>query len=58
MIDIETTQRPDGNLSDVAPNYWQLYEPNVTWPSAFTIIPNTLYTQFGSGGRSNGTTRA
>ena len=47
MVDIENSQRPDGNLSDVAPNYWQLYNPNVTWPSAFTIIPNTLYVQFG-----------
>jgi alpha-L-rhamnosidase len=47
MVDIEDSQRPDGNLSDVAPNYWQLYDPNVTWPSAFTIIPNTLYEQFG-----------
>ena len=47
MTDIRDSQREDGNLSDVAPAYWQLYSPNVTWPSAFTIIPNTLYVQFG-----------
>lgn len=47
MTDIHDSQREDGNLSDVAPAYWPLYSPNVTWPSAYTIIPNTLYVQFG-----------
>ncbi|MDR3110999.1 MAG: glycoside hydrolase family 78 protein [Planctomycetaceae bacterium] len=47
LIDIEDTQREDGNLSDVAPPYWPLYGSNVTWPSAFTIIPETIFTMYG-----------
>ena len=47
MQDIEETQREDGNVSDVAPAYWQLYSPNVTWPSAQFIIPQSLQVMFG-----------
>ena len=47
LQDIEDTQRDDGNVSDVAPPYWQLYSTNVTWPSAMTIIPDSLYTMYG-----------
>ncbi|MGL6196453.1 MAG: family 78 glycoside hydrolase catalytic domain, partial [Thermoguttaceae bacterium] len=42
LKDIEDSQREDGNLSDVCPNFWPLYSSNVTWPSAFTIIPGSL----------------
>ncbi|GHT19126.1 hypothetical protein FACS1894189_7760 [Planctomycetales bacterium] len=47
LIDIEDSQREDGNLSDVCPNYWPLYGSNITWPSAFTIIPDSIYTMYG-----------
>jgi alpha-L-rhamnosidase len=47
LIDIEDSQRDDGNLSDVCPNFWPLYGSNVTWPSAFTIIPDSIYTMYG-----------
>ena len=47
MDDVADSQRDDGNLSDVCPPYWPLYSSNVTWPSAFTIVPETLYTQYG-----------
>ncbi|MDO5552413.1 MAG: family 78 glycoside hydrolase catalytic domain [Planctomycetia bacterium] len=47
MQDIEDSQREDGNVSDVAPNYWQLYGTNVTWPSAQTIVPYSLYQMYG-----------
>ena len=47
MQDVEESQRDDGNVSDVAPAYWRLYSPNVTWPSAHIIIPQSLYTMFG-----------
>ena len=47
LIDIEDSQRDDGNLSDVCPNFWSLYGSNVTWPSAFTIIPESIYTMYG-----------
>jgi alpha-L-rhamnosidase len=47
LDDIEDSQRPDGNLSDVCPNFYQFYGSNVTWPSSFTIIPGTIYTMYG-----------
>ena len=47
LTDIEDSQRDDGNLSDVCPNFWPLYGSNVTWPSAFTIIPQSIYTLYG-----------
>jgi len=47
LIDIEDSQREDGNLSDVCPNFWPLYGSNVTWPSAFTIVPESIYTLYG-----------
>lgn len=43
MQDIEESQRDDGNVSDVAPAYWPLYSPNVTWPTAQILIPQSLY---------------
>ncbi|MDR2643781.1 MAG: family 78 glycoside hydrolase catalytic domain [Planctomycetaceae bacterium] len=47
LVDIEDSQRNDGNLSDVCPNYWQLYGSNVTWPSAFIIVPYNIYIMYG-----------
>ena len=47
LQDIEDTQREDGNVSDVAPPYWQLYGTNVTWPSAMSIVPDSLYLMYG-----------
>ena len=47
MTDIRDAQRDDGALSDVCPSYWPLYSDNVTWPSAFTFIPESLYRQYG-----------
>ena len=47
LDDIEDSQRDDGNLSDVCPPFWPLYNSNVTWPSAFTIIPETIFTMYG-----------
>jgi len=47
MGDIRDSQRPDGNLSDVCPNYWPLYKTNVTWPACFVIVPGNIYRQNG-----------
>lgn len=47
LIDIEDSQREDGNLSDVCPNYWPMYGSNVTWPSAFTFVPGHIYNVYG-----------
>lgn len=47
LQDIEETQLPDGRISDVAPNYWPLYNGDVTWPSAYFLIAEMLYDRFG-----------
>ncbi len=47
MQDVEESQLEDGNVSDVAPAYWRMYSPNVTWPSAQIFIPQSLYVMRG-----------
>lgn len=47
LDDIEESQRPDGSLSDIAPNYWDSYTNNVTWPAAYIMIAEMLYRQYG-----------
>ncbi|MDR2449653.1 MAG: glycoside hydrolase family 78 protein [Prevotellaceae bacterium] len=47
LDDIEQSQREDGSIPDVAPNYWVLYNDNMTWPGAYLIIANMLYEQYG-----------
>ena len=44
--DIADSQRDNGSMSDVSPNYWPLYSDNVTWPSSFIIIPDHVYDQY------------
>ena len=47
LDDIEDSQRPDGSIPDVAPNYWMIYSDDVTWPSTFALVPGVLYDQYG-----------
>ncbi|MBR2694638.1 MAG: family 78 glycoside hydrolase catalytic domain [Thermoguttaceae bacterium] len=47
LQDIEDSQRDDGNVSDVAPNYWECYNTNVTWPSAQFLVPESLWLMYG-----------
>jgi len=47
LDDIEQAQHENGSIPDVAPNYWQIYSDNMTWPGAYIIIANMLYDQFG-----------
>jgi len=47
LDDIEQAQRETGSIPDVAPNYWQIYSDNMTWPGAYIIIAGMLYDQFG-----------
>jgi len=47
LNDIEDSQRPDGSIPDVAPNYWMIYTNDVTWPSTFLLVPAMLYDQYG-----------
>ncbi len=47
LQDIEDSMSPEGSISDVSPNYWVLYNDDVTWPSAFFYIAEMLNRQFG-----------
>ncbi|QDU71456.1 alpha-L-rhamnosidase [Mucisphaera calidilacus] len=47
MGDIRDAQNAEGVVPDVAPNYWEFYSGNVTWPAAFVVIPGTLHQQYG-----------
>ncbi len=47
LQDIEDSQRADGSVPDVAPSYWQIYNDDITWPAAYLLIADMLYTQFG-----------
>jgi alpha-L-rhamnosidase len=46
-IDLADAQRPNGAIPDVVPNYWVLYNDDVTWPSTFLFVPGMLYDQYG-----------
>ncbi|HML66080.1 MAG TPA: family 78 glycoside hydrolase catalytic domain [Dysgonomonas sp.] len=48
LTDIEDSQRQNGTLPDVAPNYWKMYTDDVTWPAAYFIIADMLYRQYGN----------
>lgn len=47
LRDMSDSQRENGSLSVVSPNYWAFYHDDVTWPSASIIIPEALYNQYG-----------
>lgn len=46
LTDITDTQRPDGSLSDVAPNYWEIYEDDVSWPSNLVSVAGMFLEQY------------
>jgi alpha-L-rhamnosidase len=45
--DMADSQRADGTIPDVAPNYWTVYNDDITWPSTFLFVPGMLYDQYG-----------
>ncbi len=45
--DLADAQRADGSVPDVAPNYWPLYNDDLTWPSTFIYVPGMLYDEYG-----------
>ena len=47
LWDMQSAQRPSGDISDVNPPYWAFYTHDVTWPSTFIYLPGTLYLQYG-----------
>jgi alpha-L-rhamnosidase len=49
LDDIEQTQRENGSISNVAPDYYAkgMYGDNMTWPGTYVIVANMLYEQYG-----------
>ena len=47
VSDIEESQTAEGALPDVAPNFWNYYSDNTTWPSTFLTAADMLYKQYG-----------
>ena len=46
MEDVRVAQLENGSIPDVVPAYWIVHKDNVTYPSAFVIIPEMLRKQF------------
>ncbi len=47
MQDLADSQKPDGSIPVVSPNYWPLYYDDLTWPSTFIFVHGMLYDQYG-----------
>lgn len=47
LDDIQDAQKESGSIPDIAPSFWDRYADNVTYPSAFILIPEMLRKQFG-----------
>ena len=47
LQDICDAQRKDGNISDVCPSYWRLYNGNITWPAALPFGMEMMRLQYG-----------
>jgi alpha-L-rhamnosidase len=46
MTDLEDSQRPSGSIPDVSPNYWPLYNDDLTWPGTIVFVHGMLYDQY------------
>lgn len=47
LDDIRESQTTEGSIPDVAPAFWNYYSDNMTWPAAYILITDMLYTQYG-----------
>lgn len=47
ITDLSDSQRPNGSIPDVSPNYWVLYNDGIVWPSTFVLAPAMVYEQYG-----------
>lgn len=47
LNDIADTETDEGQIPNVAPTYWNVYQDNVTWPGAFLFLTDMLFTQYG-----------
>ena len=46
MADVSVAQKENGSIPDVVPAFWLVQNDNVTYPSAFIIIPEMLRKQY------------
>ena len=46
MTDLEDSERPSGSIPDVSPNYWPLYNDDLTWPGTIIFVHGMLYDQY------------
>ncbi len=47
IADIEDSQNKKGAVDDVAPDYWNFYSDNVTWPATFILVAAAMHEQYG-----------
>ena len=47
MTDIADSQKPDGSIPVVSPNYWPYYYDDLTWPGTFIFVHGMLYDEYG-----------
>lgn len=47
LDDIKSTQKINGGFPDIAPNYWDCFSDNMTWPAAYFTVADMLYRQYG-----------
>jgi len=46
LDDVRDAQTEAGSIPDVAPPFWEFYSDNMTWPSAYLIIPQWYYEHY------------
>jgi alpha-L-rhamnosidase len=46
MTDLEDSQHPNGSIPDVSPNYWEMYNDDLTWPGTLLFVHGMLYDQY------------
>ncbi len=46
MTDLEDSERPSGSIPDVSPNYWPMYNDDLTWPGTIIFVHGMLYDQY------------
>jgi alpha-L-rhamnosidase len=47
LDDIRSTQKINGGFPDIAPNYWDCFSDNMTWPAAYFTVADMIYMQYG-----------
>jgi alpha-L-rhamnosidase len=46
MTDLEDSEHANGSIPDVSPNYWPLYNDDLTWPGTIIFVHGMLYDQY------------